>query len=72
MMDPGIPKFMEIGPLGPHEKILTGFTIYGHGVHLGHVTNIIFKQFHFFLPKRLHTKFGKYCPMAPEKSKCYF
>ena len=35
------------------------FTIYEHGGHLGHVTSIISTIFHFYLPKRLHTKFVK-------------
>ena len=51
MMSPGpkcyIPKFMEIGPLVPEKKMLKGFTIYGGGGHLGHLTNIILKQFRF-------------------------
>ena len=34
------------------------FTIYGHGGHLGHVTSIISTNFHFNVPKSLHTKFG--------------
>ena len=46
------------GPLVP-EKIFERFffTIYEHGGHLGHVTSIISTIFHFYLPKRLHTKF---------------
>ena len=34
------------------------YTIYGHGDHLGHVTSIILINFHFHVPKSLHTKFG--------------
>ena len=62
MMDPGpqcyIPKFMEIGSLVPEKKILRCFfTIYGHGGHLDHVTNIILNNFRFFERIGLHTKF---------------
>ena len=35
------------------------FTIYGLGSHLGHVTSIMLLNFHFLVPKSLHTaKFG--------------
>ena len=34
------------------------FTIYGHGVHLGHVTSIMSSKFHFLVPESFHTKFG--------------
>ena len=34
------------------------FTIYGHGDHLGHVTSIMFINFHFHVSKSLHTKFS--------------
>ena len=40
------------------EDFLRVFTIYWHGSHLGHVTNIKSSNFHFHVPKRLHTKFG--------------
>ena len=33
------------------------FTIYGHGGHLGHVTRIMFTNFHFLVPESFHTKF---------------
>ena len=46
-----IPNFVEIGSLVPERKILRGFTIYGLGSHLGHVTR---KQ----IPIGLHIKFG--------------
>ena len=39
--------------------IFMGFTIYGCGGHLGHVTSIMSSDFHFFLvPESFHTKFG--------------
>ena len=34
-----MPSFVEIGSPVPEKK---GFTIYGHGGHLGHVTLIIY------------------------------
>ena len=39
------------------EDFLSVFTIYGHGGHLGHVTNIRFIYFHFHVPQSLQTKF---------------
>ena len=59
---------MEIGVtvLVP-EKILRGFTIYGHGGHLGHVANIILNHFHFLVCKILHLV--KNCPVVSEESK---
>ena len=35
-----------------------GFTIYGHGGHLGHVTSIMSSDFYFLVPESFHTKFG--------------
>ena len=35
-----------------------GFTIYGRGGHLGHVTSIMSSNFHFLVPESFHTKFG--------------
>ena len=35
-----------------------GMDIYGHGGHLGHVTNIMSLNFNFIVPKSLHTKLG--------------
>ena len=59
-------KFMEIGPLVQEKN---AFTIYGCGGHLGHVTNIISRYFHFIVLKSLRTKFGKNCSVVSEKSK---
>ena len=36
---------------------MKGFTIYGHGGHLGHVTSIMSSDFHFLVPESFHTKF---------------
>ena len=35
------------------------YTIYGHGGNLGHVTSIMFTNFHLHLRKSLHTNFVK-------------
>ena len=34
------------------------FTIYGHGGHLGHVTQTIYINFLSPFPRKLHMKFG--------------
>ena len=34
------------------------FTIYGCGSHLGHVTSIMFMDFHFLVSESFHTKFS--------------
>ena len=36
------------------EDFLKGFTIYGRGGHLGHVTSIMSSDFHFLLPESFH------------------
>ena len=51
-----MPSFVDIGLLVPEKKNLKCFTIYGHGGHIGHVTSIIFINYHFRV--RLHTKCG--------------
>ena len=53
-----IPSFVKIGLPVPEKKILKGFTIYGHGGHLGHVTGIMSSDFHFLELESFHTKFG--------------
>ena len=35
-----------------------GFTIYGRGGHLGHMTSIMLINFHFLVPESFHTKFS--------------
>ena len=64
-----ISSFVEISPLVPEKKILRGFTIYGHGSFLGHVTSIILLNFYFYVPKSLHTKSGLNGPVVSEKSR---
>ena len=52
-------KFCGNPPAGSGEEdFLKGFTIYGHGGYLGHVTSIMSSDFHFLVPGSFHTKFG--------------
>ena len=48
---------MEIGLPVPEKKIFKGFTIYGRGGHLSHVTSIMSLDFNFHVPESFHTKF---------------
>ena len=59
---------MEIKPLVLEKMFEVFFTIYEFGSHLCYVTNIILMNFHFLIPKSLHTKFGKNGPIVSEKS----
>ena len=51
-------KFRENQPTGSGEDFRRGFTIYGHGGHLGHVTQMPQTNFRSPYPRRLHIKFG--------------
>ena len=51
-------KFRGNRPASSGEDFEGVFTIYGHGGHLGHVTSIMFMNFHFLAPESFHTKFG--------------
>ena len=51
-----IPSFVEIGLPVPEKKIFEGFLPYGRGGHLGHVTSIMSKDFHFLVPESFHKK----------------
>ena len=53
-----MPSFKIIGLLVLEKKIFKGFAIYSHGGHLGHVTLIIYKNFHSPFQRMLHMKFG--------------
>ena len=54
-----IPSFVEIGLPSPEKKIFEWVsTIYGHGGHLGHVTQMPRTNFCSPYPRRLHIKFG--------------
>ena len=41
-------------------RFLKGFTIYGRGGHIGHVTSIMSSDFHNLVPESFHTKFGSH------------
>ena len=48
-----------------HQSIGTGeenffkvFTMYGHGGYVGHVTQLIYINFHFHSPMSFHMNFG--------------
>ena len=43
------------------------FTIYGHGGHLGHVTRIMFTNFHFLVPETFIQNFVQNGPVVSEK-----
>ena len=52
-------KFRENRPAGSgDEDFLRVFTIYGHGGHLGHVTQMLQTNFRSLFSRRLHIKFG--------------
>ena len=53
-----MPSFKIIGLLVVEMKIFKGFTIYGHGGHLGHVTCTIYINFLSHFPRRIHMKVG--------------
>ena len=50
-------KFQDQRTSGSGEDF-KGFTIFGHGGHLCHVTWTIYINFHSLFRKRLHMKFG--------------
>ena len=52
-------KFRENQPPVLERKIFErGFTIYGRGSHLGHVTQMLRTKYRSPYPRRLHIKFG--------------
>ena len=50
-------KFRPNHPAGSREDFLSGFSIVGHGGHLGHVTRILRSNFSSPYPWTLHIKF---------------
>ena len=46
---------------------MKGFTTYGRGGHLGHVTGIMSSDFHFLVTESFHTKFGSDRSVVSEK-----
>ena len=51
-------KFREIDPPVLRRRFLKGFTMYGRGGHLGHVTLTIYTNFGSPFPRRLHINFA--------------
>ena len=52
-------KFRGNWPAGSGEDDFSrGFTIYGRGGHLGHVTSIMSSDFYFLETENFHKKFG--------------
>ena len=51
-------KFRENRPVGSGEDFRRVFTIYRHGGHLGHVTQMSRTKYRSPYPRRLHIKFG--------------
>ena len=51
-------KFCGNRPTCSGEDFFRVFTIYGHGGHLGHVTQMLRTKFRSFYPRRLQIKFG--------------
>ena len=62
-----IPSFVEIGLTVPEKKILKGFTIYGHGGHLGHVTSIMLSDFYFLVPQSFQKSLVQIVKVVSEK-----
>ena len=50
-------KFRGNRPARSGEEDFKGFTIYGRGGHLGHVTSIMSSDFHCLVSESFHTKF---------------
>ena len=48
---------MEIGLPVPEKKIFKGFTIYGRGGRLGHVSSNMSSDFHFHVTESFHKIF---------------
>ena len=56
-------KFQGHRSIGSGEEdFLRFFTIYEHGGHVGHVTQLICINFHFHSPLRFHMNFGSKLP----------
>ena len=52
-------KFQGHGSIGSGEEdFFKVFTIYGHGSHVGHVTQLICINFHSYSPSSFHMSFG--------------
>ena len=52
-------KFQGHWSIGSGEEdFFKVFTIYGHGIHVGHVTQLICINFHSYSPSSFHMNFG--------------
>ena len=51
---------------------MKGFTIYGRGGHLGHVTSIMSSDFHFLVPESFHTNLIQNGQVVSEKIRFEF
>ena len=59
-----------MGLLVLEKKIfLRFFTIYGHGSHVGHVTQLICINFHSYSPSSFHMNFGSNSQTVFEENK---
>ena len=61
-----------MGLLVLEKKIFKDFSIYSHGVHLGHVTLTIYTSFHSPFLKMLHLKFDFDWPSGFREEKTMF
>ena len=55
-------KFQGHRSIGSGEDFFKVFTIYGHGGHVGHVTQLICINFHSHSPLSFHMSFGSKWP----------
>ena len=55
-------KFQGHWSIGSGEDFFKVFTIYGHGGHVGYVTQFICIDFHSHSPSSFHTNFGSKSP----------
>ena len=63
-------KFQDHQYMGSGEEdFFKVFTIYGHGGHVGHVTQLICIYFHSHSPSSIHMNFGLKSPSVFEKNK---
>ena len=55
-------KFQGHQSIGSGEDFFKVFTIYGHGGHVGHVTQLICISFQSYSPSSYHMNFGSTLP----------
>ena len=66
-----IPSFLEIG-LPVLEKIFKGSLPYMGMAAIGHVTSIMYSDFHFLVPEIFHKKLVQISTVVPEKIRLNF